>query len=105
MIGGQQTIPKEMLCIQVVREKMANQFDEDFIRNRNAKRLEINANRTYNHITLLKRESVHHSNTLCSLTDDAKNLNKRLAEMLTRDPRVLPQEAIDAARNSRKRYP
>lgn len=28
-----------MLCIQVVREKMANQWDEDIIRNRNAKRL------------------------------------------------------------------
>ena len=28
-----------MLCIQIVREKMANQWDEDIIRNRNAKRL------------------------------------------------------------------
>ena len=28
-----------------------------------------------------------------------------LAEMLTRDPRVLPQEVIDAARKSRKRQP
>ena len=27
------------------------------------------------------------------------------AEMLTRDPRVLPQEVIDAARKSRKRQP
>ena len=29
----------DMLCIQVVREKMANQWDEDIVRNRNAKRL------------------------------------------------------------------
>ena len=29
----------DMLCIQIVREKMANQWDEDIIRNRNAKRL------------------------------------------------------------------
>ena len=27
------------------------------------------------------------------------------AEMLTRDPRVLPQEAIDAARRHHKRQP
>ena len=59
------------------------------------------------------------------LSDDAKNVNKKLgkisirfasflrnmltmlilAEMLTRDPRVLPQEVIDAARKSRKRQP
>ena len=64
------------------------------------------------------------------LSDDAKNLNKQLgkselsvcsrtyfinlnvcsnmnisAEMLTRDPRVLPQEAIDAARRHHKRQP
>merc|ERR1712131_389803 len=103
MFGGQPApISKDMLCIQIVREKMANQWDEEITRNRNAKRLEIMANRTYNNITLLKRDSRHQSTMISCLSDDAKNVNKKLAEMLTRDPRVLPQEVIDAARKSRK---
>ena len=42
LIGGdvfEDILVSDMLCIQVVREKMANQWDEDIIRNRNAKRL------------------------------------------------------------------
>ena len=43
--------------------------------------------------------------TACLYHDTVPRKIHISAEMLTRDPRVLPQEVIDAARKSRKRQP
>ena len=44
-----------MLCIQQVREKMAQQWNEDIDRSKMAKRVYANVTKVDNHLTLLKK--------------------------------------------------
>merc|ERR1719233_904336 len=100
-----QPMSKDMLCIVQVREKMAEQWDADIQRNRLAKTVCNDAHKLDFHVTMLKRDSKNHSLLLGDLVDDTKNVNKRLSELLSRDPRQLPQEAVDAAKRASKRNP
>lgn len=46
-----------MLCIQQVREKMAQQWDEDIVRNKLAKRVNLAVNKLDTELTLMKKAS------------------------------------------------
>ena len=47
-----------MLCIQVVREKMRQQMEDDVERSKKAKQVVQFAHRVDNHVTLLKKVSL-----------------------------------------------
>jgi len=90
-----------MLCIQQVREKMAQQWDDDIVRNKVAKRVNLAVNKLDNELTLMKKETRNHAFLLSNIQDDAKMVNRKLADLLARDPRQLPIEAIEAAKKKR----
>merc|ERR1711990_659652 len=100
-----QVLSKDQLKIQQVREKMRQQWDDDITRNKLAKRVLLSAHKLDMEITMMKRDDKGSVMLLSDLTDGTKDVNKRLAELLARDPRQLPQEAIEAARRASKREP
>ncbi|CAG5104600.1 Oidioi.mRNA.OKI2018_I69.chr1.g1375.t1.cds [Oikopleura dioica] len=91
-------------CITNVREQMARQMDGDIQRALIAGRLNNNVTRLDNALSLMKREAQSNGLLLGDLADDARKLNKRLDELLARDPRVLPREAIEAAKRGRNQW-
>merc|ERR1712227_269434 len=99
-----QGMSKDMLRVHLVREQMDKQIEEDMVRLAMANRVVRESHQGHNRVLNLARESRRQNLMLNAITDQALEVGSRLKTMLTRDPRELPQEAIDAAKKARSPY-